>query len=224
MIREFLKLLRKDDLLSQAGTECEEMLELCGQMVPSSVESLRQREDAEIELDLYGLDKKLNAFERDVRRKVMTHLSLGNESDLSSGLGLVSIVIDIERIGDYSKNILDLAKAHPGKLHGGKLEEGVAQIEAEALQFFARTVRAFKGADQAEASALMKEYKADISGRCSELERELVAGDVGLAPGDAVAVALYLRFLKRISAHARNLISSLVNPFHRIGYKEKPAG
>ena len=33
-------------------------------------------------------------------------------------------------------------------------------------------------------------------------------------------VALYLRFLKRISAHSRNLISSVVNPFDRIGYRE----
>jgi len=221
MIREFLKLLRKDDLLTQAGRECEEMLGLCNAMVHSSVDSLRHREDAEIDVDIYKLDKKINSFERDVRRKVMTHLSLGNSEDLAAGLGLVSIVIDIERIGDYTKNIYDLARSHASKLVAGPLEDRVKELEREALTHFDRTVRAFKEGDQAEASLLMKEYKTDISGRCAEIEKELVSGQVELPTSDAVAVALYLRFLKRISAHARNLISSLVNPFHRIGYKEK---
>ena len=223
MIREFLKLLRKDDLLTQAGGECEEMLGLCNAMVHASVDSLRHREDAEIEVDIYALDKKLNSFERDVRRKVLTHLSLGHSEDLSAGLGLVSIVIDIERIGDYTKNIYDLARNHASKLNAGPLEAQVKAIELEVLQHFDRTVRAFKEGDAAQASVLMKEYKADISSRCMEIEGRLVKGQVELPPADAVAVALYLRFLKRISAHARNLISSLVNPFHRIGYKEKSA-
>jgi hypothetical protein len=34
-------------------------------------------------------------------------------------------------------------------------------------------------------------------------------------------VALYARFLKRIASHSRNIISGVVNPFPRIGYKEK---
>jgi len=32
---------------------------------------------------------------------------------------------------------------------------------------------------------------------------------------------MYSRYLKRIAAHSRNLISSVVNPFERIGYKEE---
>ena len=221
MIREFLKLLRKDDLLTQAGHECEEMLDISHAMVTASVESLRRQDDASIDLDVYKLDKKLNSFERDVRRKVMTHLSLGNTEDLAAGLGLVSIVIDIERIGDYSKNIHDLARNHPRRLAGGALEDDVAAVETDALAHFDRTVRAFKEGDQEEARALMKEYKADISGRCADIEEKLVAGRVDVPAAEAVTLALYLRFLKRISAHARNLISSLVNPFHRIGYKER---
>ena len=38
--------------------------------------------------------------------------------------------------------------------------------------------------------------------------------------GTASSVALYSRYLKRIAAHSRNLISSVVNPFERIGYPE----
>jgi hypothetical protein len=34
-------------------------------------------------------------------------------------------------------------------------------------------------------------------------------------------VALYLRYLKRVSAHLKNVATSVVNPYHRIGFREK---
>ena len=43
---------------------------------------------------------------------------------------------------------------------------------------------------------------------------------IGFPLAMGIAFALYLRFLKRIAAHSRNLASSVVNPFHRIGYPE----
>ncbi|MCK5456067.1 MAG: hypothetical protein KAI45_03005, partial [Melioribacteraceae bacterium] len=45
--------------------------------------------------------------------------------------------------------------------------------------------------------------------------------DTTLTTGSAVALAVYLRALKRIFAHLRNVTSSVVNPFHRIGFKPK---
>ena len=220
MIREILKLLSKDNLQVQAVSECYEMLDICHTMVEASVKSLRHSDTAEVAVDLYEMDKKLNAFERDVRRKVMTHLSLGHTADIGSGLTLVSIVIDMERIGDYTKNIYDLAVAHPKRLIGGDLEDDLAAIEKVALDNFSRTVSAFKEGNLSEARLLMEEYKADISKQARELERQLVSGKSALPMSEGVTVALYTRFLKRISAHSRNLISSLVNPFHRIGYPE----
>ena len=110
---------------------------------------------------------------------------------------------------------------HPQRLRAGELEDDVVALETEALANFDRTVKAFKVGDRDEARSLMEQYKADISNRCNEIERRLVAGSAELPAAEAVTVALYLRFLKRISAHSRNLISSVVNPFDRIGYREK---
>jgi phosphate uptake regulator len=220
MFREILKLLRKDNLQVQALSECFEMVDMCHEMVMASVESLRNREDASVDIDIYAMDKKLNSFERDVRRKVMTHLSLGHTEDLASGLVLVSVVIDLERIGDYSKNIYDLAVNHPGKLHGGPLEDRVLRIEKTALEHLTESVKDFKSGDIAEARRLMQHYKEDISGQSSEIVKAIVTGGVEMSSRDSAALALYVRYLKRISAHSRNLISSLVNPFDRIGYPE----
>jgi phosphate transport system protein len=220
MFRDILKLLSKDNLMEQALQECHEMADICHEMVVASVESLRRRDDASVDVDVLAMDKQLNSFERDVRRKVMTHLTLGHRADIASGLVLVSIVIDLERIGDYSKNIYDLAVAHPERFVCGPLEEQLARTEAHVLGIFGRTVKAFKSGDADEARRIMHEYKEDISRQCREMERSLVTGAVTLPSREAVTLALYLRFLKRISAHSRNLISSVVNPFDRIGYGE----
>lgn len=220
MFKEILKLLSKDNLQVQALSECYEMLDICHEMVTESVASLRQRNDAKVDIDIYQMDKRLNSFERDVRRKVLTHLSLGNTPDIASGLALVSIVIDIERIGDYSKNIYDLAVVHPKQLHAGELEDQLSQVEKRALTHFDRAVKAFKQGNPDESRKLMEQYKEDISKHVREMEIMLVSGQSTLPAAEAVTVALYVRFLKRISAHSRNLVSSLVNPFERIGYPE----
>ncbi len=39
--------------------------------------------------------------------------------------------------------------------------------------------------------------------------------------GVAVVAALYIRYLKRISAHIKNVATSIINPYYRIGFREK---
>jgi Na+/phosphate symporter len=220
MFKEIRKLLGRDNLQKQALNECYEMVDLCHTMVLASVESLRRRDDASVDINIYETDQKLNAFEREVRRKVMTHLALGNTADIASGLALVSVVIDLERIGDYSKNIYDLAVNHPERLHAGPAEDDLKVIEEKALANFSRAVADFKSGDPEEARRLMRAYKDEVSAPCSELTKRIVRGKVDLPAAEAAALVLYVRFLKRISAHSRNLISSLVNPIDRIGYPE----
>ena len=50
---------------------------------------------------------------------------------------------------------------------------------------------------------------------------EIIMGKISdLYIASASALGLYARYLKRIAAHSRNIISSVVNPFERIGYPE----
>jgi len=220
--KNVLSIFTKDDLFTQALHESHQMLDIALGMFDASVESLRRRDDGSIDIDIYKLDKDVNRFERDVRRKVMTHLAVSGPADLASGLVLVSVVIDIERIGDYAKNIYDLARWHPRRLHGGSLEPKVADIETRVGELFREMVTAFKQNDVDKARHIMVTYKEQLSAECEELvERIVSGGTTDLAPGDAAALALYVRYLKRIAAHSRNLVSGLVNPFHRIGYREK---
>ena len=222
MWKEIISIFKKDNLYQQAFEEACEMLDTDGRMYTASIESLRQHDSAEIDLDIYALDKEINRSERDVRKKVMKHLMLSGDTQLNSGLALVSVVIDIERIGDYTKNIYDLARSHPKRLKAGSLEAKLQEIEAHITEVFTHAIEAFKEGDEELARQVMEEYKEEISIDCDDMASDVISGKVSdLESPEAAAVVLYVRFLKRIGSHSRNIATSIVNPFHRIGYQEK---
>ena len=221
MFKQIFEIFKSDSLYEQALSECHEMLDIDLAMFKESIKSLRDSDSAEINIDIFAMDKRINEFERDVRRKVMTHLAIGGKDDIGSGLVLVSVVIDIERIGDYTKNIYDLAVNHPKKLNGGSIEDQLTNIEKISFNLFEESTQAFKNQDIEKARGLMGAYKDNISSQSDNITNEIIMGKVGdLDIGTASAVGLYSRYLKRIAAHSRNLISSVVNPFERIGYPE----
>ena len=221
MFKQIFNMFKADSLYEQALGECHEMLDIDLTMFKASIESLRKSDSADINIDIFSMDKKINAFERDVRRKVMTHLAIGGKEDISSGLVLVSVVIDIERIGDYTKNIYDLAVNHSKKLNGGSVEDRLAEIEKISFKLFEDTIDAFKNQDIEKARGLMGSYKENISIQSDAITNDIIAGKISdLDTGSASSVGLYARYLKRIAAHSRNLISSIVNPFEKIGYPE----
>ena len=222
MFKQIFEIFKSDSLYEQALSECHEMLDIDLTMFKESIKSLRKSDTAAINIDIFAMDKKINEFERDVRRKVMTHLAIGGKEDIGSGLVLVSVVIDIERIGDYTKNIYDLAVNHPKKLIGGSIEDRLSEIEKISFNLFEESIYAFKNQDIEKARGLMGHYKDNISSQSDAITNEIITGEVSdLDVGSASAVGLYSRYLKRIAAHSRNIISSVVNPFERIGYPEK---
>jgi phosphate uptake regulator len=222
MWKNVLNLFKKDNLYVQALQECYTMLDLDWAMYQASVKSLRESDTNEVGIDIYATDKEINAYERDVRKKVMTHLSISGGADLTSGLVLVSVVIDIERIGDYTKNIYELAQHHPLRLQASSLEAQLRDVEAGVSDLFRDMIQAFKTNDEELARKIMANYKQELSTACEHICKQILTGKAtDLNSADAATVVLYTRFLKRIAAHSRNIITSVVNPFHRIGYKEK---
>ena len=221
MFKQIFEIFKSDSLYEQALSECHEMLDIDLTMYKASIDSLRKSDSAKIDINIYDMDKKINEFERDVRRKIMTHLAIGGKEDIGSGLVLVSVVIDIERIGDYTKNIYDLACNHPEKLNAEGLENRLLDLEKISLELFEDSIDAFKNQKIEKARGLMGYYKQSISTQSDSITMDIISGKINdLSIGSASAVGLYARYIKRISAHSRNLISSIVNPFERIGYPE----
>ena len=80
----------------------------------------------------------------------------------------------------------------------------------------------FKAGDHEDLARKVLQNHKRLSSRV-ELGLQLLRNNQALAgqAGRAVTAALYLRYLKRVSAHLKNVATSVVNPFYRIGYKEK---
>jgi phosphate uptake regulator len=221
MFKKWLEIFRKDSLLDRAYQRSFEMLDITRSMHIEAKISLRQREDTEIDLKVKDTDKKVNSYEREVRRMVLNHLAVACPANLPSGLVLVSIIVDIERLGDYAKNMVELALDHPGKLHGGEFEEKVVRIEEAVEDNFSQTKKCFEEGDADLAFQLLNKY-AWVNESCDDIVVNLVKKkDEEIIPGDAAALALYTRWLKRINSHLRNITTSVVNPFDRIGFEPK---
>jgi|TARA_B100001540_G_scaffold283727_1_gene275486 phosphate transport system protein len=221
MFKQIFKLFKSDTLYNQALNECYEMLDIDLEMFQESIHVLRNQDDSKSKIDIAKTDIKINKFERSVRRKVMTHLAVSGTEDLGSGLILTSVVIDIERIGDYTKNIYDLSKFYSKRLNGAELEKDLAEVEENVIALFQNSIKAFKEQDIELARELMKDYKENISKQSDKITNDIISGKINIEADRATAIAMYSRYLKRIAAHSRNLISSIVNPFERIGYKEE---
>lgn len=221
MWREIIELWKSDNLLQQAYDQSFEMLELANEMFKDALKCIRKR-DRKIDEETRKKDKIVNAFERDVRRKVLTHISVrGATNELPAGLVLVTIIIDIERIGDYIKNILDLGALHTPNIEGTEYEKTVQETENAVDALFSNTMISIKNNDDALALKMMRESR-DIMKKCDQIIDHFIKDNLDdLGTNDVAYMALYFRYLKRISAHLRNMTSSVVNPFDRIGYKFK---
>lgn len=225
MWKELLKIWSSSNLLTEAWEQSYEALEIDKRMFVEAVRVLRESDDDKVNEEIRKLDTKVNKYERDVRRKVMTHCTLGGPSELPPGMVLVSIVIDIERIGDYCKNILDLATDHPQRLEVPAYDATLVEIESGIKDCFGQVVDTLREQDEEMARQVMHNYRKRVSDLCDDMVSDVVSGKTDdLCAADATTLALYARFLKRIYAHLKNILSSVVNPFHRIGYKEKKGG
>lgn len=216
MFREFFQLWKKAGLLNEALKETEKMLLVAKNMFSFSLRVLMDKEKEKE--DIYKIDRELNKLQRNVRRKILEHLSINPQQDVTSCLVLITIVIDIERIGDYSKNLIELSHKYPQRLKG-KYIERIREIEKDIEGLFDGTIDAFKNADIDLAKQIMERH-ARIAVHCEKVVENLIE-DTQVSSRMGIICALLARYLKRVSAHLKNIASGVSNPFHRLGYKPK---
>lgn len=219
MWKELKGLFRRESLCDEAFKEALAMLDASRGMFLDAVSSLWK--EGPLDVNIYARDQQINKYERSVRRKIVTHLAIRSNPDANMALVLTSIVIDIERIGDYTKNIIELAAETHEAFHAGALEAEIRVIERTVTGMFADIIPALQNNDMEKARKIIADHE-ELADMVESRLRDLVTGDaLSEDSGAAVISALYLRYLKRISAHLKNVATSVVNPYHRIGFREK---
>ena len=222
VFKDLVTIWNSEDSLSQAWTSSNEMLHLSHEMFTDSVKALRSGEKNKVIKSIKLRDEEINQYHRDIRKKVVTHYSVSKDvTNINSGLVLINMVVDIERVGDYTKNILDLAKYYPKKLRSEKVSEDLRIIEQAVIERFQNTVKAVEEMDEIAAKELIKSYRSDLGKLSDNLVASSISGDLKIGEEHmASSMVLYARYLKRIGAHLKNITSVVINPFESIGYKK----
>ena len=171
----------------------------------------------ETKKEVRSTDRDINVAQQDVRRELMIHASVQETVDLPLVLAYMSTVKDAERIGDYSKNVYDLVRYGADFEHAEDRDD-LASYRDRVSHLIGEAAEAFAAKDTERAQQLIA--KAD--GFLDDYDVHVKAAYQweGTA-SDAVSRALYFRFLKRITAHVMNFLTSLVMPVDRLDYYDE---
>jgi phosphate uptake regulator len=221
IFNDIIKIWKSDSLLSQAWDDSIAMLKLSHEIFLKSLESFNSPESLKEIKALKKEDRKINDYQMTVRRKVLTHFSIGASArEVTNGLVLVDMVVDIERIGDYCKNISDLTLMKESSINFGELSDEISKIEEEVKSRFSSTIEVIENQDEDLAFTLQDKYRKAISTVSDNIVSDIVSGKTKLgSQSKSAALVLYVRYLKRIGAHLKNITSTVVNAYDRIGYE-----
>ncbi len=221
MLERLWKLMQEqENLVVEARRRAVAMLKTTHEMFTSVIQALKDHE-AGGRGRVADIDKVINHEQRAVRRMVFEHLALSSGRDLLEGLRLVTVVIDIERIGDISKNIEELFEMFPRGIDLGQRADEYAEIERNALQCFEQTLLCFGDADEGAGREAIKHYEV-VARLCEKQLRDVMTHDLekDTVQRSDLGLVILLRYVKRTCGHLKNISSAVVNPFDRIGFKD----
>ena len=221
IFKNIINAWKSDDLLSQAWEESLSMLILSQKIFVKSIKYLNSGVDIESVKDLKKRDVTINDYHKSVRRKLVTHFSMSeNSKHIASGFILAEMTVDIERIGDYCKNISDITIARESKINFDPISKNIRNIEEEALKRFKETIDAIDNQDEKIASDIVKSYKPFVAKMSDDIVHDIISNTTKVSSeSDAATIVLYARYLKRIGAHLKNITTTVINPYDKVGYQ-----
>ena len=220
MLRELLSIFRSDQTLAEMGDNFSRMLDLTRSMTVEAGEIFFSEAPPPGKwTEVYKTDVKVNKLERKIRKQVIAHLTIrGNVPSLPYCLLLMSLVKDVERQGDYAKNLAEIRQLHPGPLPDDDIVGELREIRTGVEAAFASLPEVFAESDHDRAVELLLESK-EITRRCDALVGRIAHSDYNAATATATVMAT--RFYKRLGAHSMNVLTSVVMPLHKLDYYDE---
>ena len=145
---------------------------------------------------------------------MVVHASVHGGIDTSEVLAFMNMIKDIERIGDYNKNIFDLAEEGVSFTESPELDS-ILSLRDEVSSRISLMGEILSVRDEQRARTYIErgdELRRDFDQRVNEL---LHSTEAAVA---AVPKALLFRFLKRVSAHSSNVVSAVIMPVDQLDY------
>jgi len=194
-----------------------QMLEDGRHIFDAAANSLLGGTDPEtIQEDLWATDKRINANERRIRRKVVIHAAVYGAREFPICLVLMSLVKDAERLGDYAKNLFDLARVRRDLPEDSRKE--LIELKDTISRMLVRARNIYEAQDTEGAKAFLAEGDS-LAAHCDARVDALLLRNEG--GGEITAAALAYRYYKRVVAHLVNIITSIVVPIDQLDYYDE---
>jgi len=215
MFRNILDALTKNPLLDEAYRDLDRINHLTQEMFIMSRRALIDQEVPPKEVQIR--DKKVNSLVQIIRKKVFEYLSINSSPNIHAGLVIISLVIDYERIGDYTKDIALMREEFDYrddfrpyiKDHLEKMEDIISLMFLESHKAIEES--------EGKASGKVSELEESLKEEYNLFKSELL--EKGCVQNESLTGLVTARILKRIAAHHDNISSAAVRPFPKLGFK-----
>jgi phosphate transport system protein len=216
MLRELLALFKSEPHDRRIAEELDRMIRESAEIVRLAGDIYFQRtEDGPTADGIKQRDKVINKLQRLLRREAFGEV-LGDPNNLSLPfcLSVMNIVKDVERLGDYAKDLAKLAET------AGPAEPSheAAQFVEQAEGFLSLLSAAMRDSDPLAAVRLIEHGKG-IRRELAALQQNLLTQrpPAPRAAADTLALQCYIR----IVSHGLNALSTLVTPLDRMDHLGK---
>lgn len=219
MFKNLMDFWKGKDFLAQVYGDFKEMLVDSREMFESVCKKLiNNQTPSSLEKEIYSADEKINKLEKDIRTRVVEHLTLQPAVDVSACLLLMSVVKDAERLGDYCKNLLEVTQLLEKPMDKALYEKIFDGMDGQISELFNKTQAAFVESDESKATATWKD-ESKIVKRCDGIVEELAKSSMSI--NQAVCFTLIARYYKRLAAHLTNIATSVVLPINELDYYDE---
>ena len=216
MFKNLLSFWKGKDFLGQVLKDFKNMLDDTENMFISVCQRLiHNKEEKNLEERIYKVDAQVNSLVKDIRKRIIEHLSIQPSVDVPTSLLLMSVVKDAERLGDYAKNLLEVSNFIQQPMDQEKYTKLFNNIEDEIANLFKQTKKAFIESDEDKAAKTWN-YEREIAKRCDDIIKQLTKSE--LSVNEAVCFTLMARYFKRIAAHLTNIATSVILPLSDLDY------
>ena len=138
--------------------------------------------------------------------------------DLRRIISALHIAGELERIGDYAKNLSEVVDIYPGELPDDDVVAELREIRAAVEAGFEAASKVFVESDRETALGLIRKGK-DSAQRADGLLSRIA--QLNYDSGKTTALVLGARYYKRINGHLINVLSSVVMPLHKVDYYDE---
>ncbi len=168
--------------------------------------------------DLYNTDKAINELHREVRREMIIHSAVNSRNlDIPLLLSYMTMSKDIERIGDYCKNLFEIAETGNSFAKGDDLDTYM-ELKNDIGKLIVYLQSCLNLDDESKVQ--------DLITLGSSLNNDLDEKIIALLEDKEkiqypVATTLFYRYLKRIVSHIVNAATAIIMPTDQIDYLDE---